>query len=247
MTSDLAWLPDKKFYEYAYHKFFSENPINYESWKPWDEWTYPARDILRFSHIIQKQLQYITNKKVLDVACHLGYISLFCLHNGCSFVTGTNVREKELAIGREIIDIAGYKNYRLIFSDLNNLDEFSKLCSEHETVIFSGIIYHIQNHYEILKKVYESSARTMIIEGLQPSNFVDNLPVIYWKKENTLESTNAFDANKKSCFIGIPTQEWVINAAIDIGWNIVYNETIEYLKPDNIPVNRYIITINKDS
>ena len=58
-------LPDKKYYEFAYHKFFNPE-VEYTSWEPWDAWDYPERDILRFGCIIKDQIPFIQNKKVLD-------------------------------------------------------------------------------------------------------------------------------------------------------------------------------------
>ena len=51
----MDWLPDKKYYEYAYHKFFNPE-VEYANWEPWDEWDYPERDVLRFGQIIKNSI-----------------------------------------------------------------------------------------------------------------------------------------------------------------------------------------------
>lgn len=235
------WLPDKKYYEYAYHKFFNHD-IDYQNWQPWDEWTYPDRDILRFTHIIGNQLNHIRHKRVLDVACHLGYLTLFCLHNEAAFVTATNIRSRELSIAQEVLALTYHTNYALLLSDLNDETCFRDLCNQHDTILFSGIIYHISNHYEKLKSIYQSSADTLIIEGKQP----DILGCcVQWMHESSDDPCNAFDKNKSTAFVGMPTNTWVESALIDIGWSIVYNETVSYTKPDHTPTQRYIITAKK--
>ena len=118
---------------------------------------------MRFGHIIGKQIQHIKNKRVLDVACHLGYTSLFCLHNDASYVTGTNVRDFELSIAREVTGLAGYSNCNFVNSDLYNLAEFASQCDDHDTVFLCGILYHVNNHYEILQTVAKSIARSLYL------------------------------------------------------------------------------------
>lgn len=240
-SENLSWLPDKRYYEYAYHKFFNPE-ISYDQWQPWDEWTYPDRDILRFTHIIKNQLAHIQDKKVLDVACHLGYLSLFCLHNGAKFVTATNIRQRELDIAKEVIGYTNFQNYDFILSDLNDHQSFENLCQDHDTVIFSGIIYHLRNHYQQLELIYNSPVRTLIIEGWQPDK--DDC-CVYWHHEDAEDATNAYAPDKHKVFVGVPTQSWVQSALIDIGWSIVYNQRISYVKPNNQTTNRYIITAQK--
>jgi hypothetical protein len=43
----------------------------------------------------------------------------------------------------------------------------------------------------------------------------------------------------------MPTNTWVESALLDIGWSIVYNETVSYMKPDHTPTQRYTITAKK--
>ena len=241
----ISWLPDKKYYEYAYHKFFNPD-TEYLNWQPWDQWTYPDRDLLRFKHIIHDQLPYIQDKKVLDVACHLGYLSLFCLHNNVSYVTGTNVRDRELFIASEICTLAGYDNFKFLNSDLYNLEEFKTLCNSHDTVILSGIMYHINNHYELLQTIADSSAQHIIIESQLDHDDPDPLkPYMRWRHENTQSSVNGKFRDKDNCFVGIPNRKWFEEALVDLNFKIVYNEVIEYAKPDNTFTTRCIITAER--
>lgn len=241
----INWLPDKKFYEYAYHKFFTPG-VEYDSWQPWDQWTYPNRDILRFEHIIKNQLQYIQNQRVLDIACHLGYITLFCLHNHANYVTGTNVRERELDIANEICNLAGYNNFKFLNSDIYNLSEFKNLCDSHDTVILSGIMYHVHNHYALLQTIADSSAKHIIIESQLDGNDADpTKSYIRWYHEKSQSSVNGIFRNKENSFVGIPNQKWFEEALVDLNFTIVYNETIEYIKDSGIPTKRCVITAKR--
>jgi ubiquinone/menaquinone biosynthesis C-methylase UbiE len=240
-----TWLPDKKYYEYAYHKFFNPE-VNYANWTPWDEWNYPERDLLRFDHIIRQQVAHIQNKTVLDVACHLGYLSLFCLHNGAKQVTGTNVRDKELSIAKEISQLAGYTNCEFLNSNIYNLEEFYKLCNAHETVLLSGILYHVNNHYQLLKTIADSSAQTLILESsIQHAIDLAEYPIINWRMENTDISTSGFEDDQSITFVGIPNHKWIEQALRQLDFKLTYNEIIEYNDPSGRRTKRCILVGQK--
>lgn len=243
--NNLSWLPDKKYYEYAYHKFFNPE-VNYTDWKPWDEWSYPDRDLLRFGHIVKQQLPHIKDKRVLDLACHLGYISLFCLHNNAEFVTGTNVRDRELGIANEICSLAGYSNFNFVNSDIYDLDELSTLCNNHDTIMLCGIIYHVNNHYQLLKTIANSSASCVIIDSLLDNSIESGtLPIISWQHELTNISVNAFENNKSSSFVGIPNHKWFEKALVDLNFKIVYNDIFTYMDTRGQFSKRCVITAIK--
>ena len=239
------WLPEKKYYEYSYHKFFNPE-VEYDSWIPWDQWNYPKKDLLRFDHIIGQQLEHIRDKRVLDIACHLGYLSLFCLHNGADYVTGTNVRDRELSIAKEVVGLAGYKNVEFKNSNIYNIEEFNKLCNSHDTVLLSGILYHINNHYQILKTVADSSAQTIIIESkLNDSINIGDNPIINWKFEDVAESTLGFEENQQKTFVGVPNHKWIEKALHQLGFNIIYNEIFEFIDPNGTLSKRCVVVGQK--
>ena len=237
------WLPDKKYYEFSYHKFFNPD-VTYENWTPWDEWTYPDRDLLRFSHIIKDQIEYIKDKKVLDLACHLGYLSLFSLHNGAKFVTGTNVRKRELGIANEVCKLAGFNNYQFIMSDIYDHKELINLVNSHDTIILSGVFYHINNHYELLKILCQPG-KTIIIETelslYEKTSTEIDLPAMLWRFEETSESTNAYEENKDFSFVGYPNEQWITAALENLNMSIEYNKTINYFNENKNKKTRLII------
>jgi Methyltransferase domain len=240
-----AWLPDKKYYEYAYHKFFNPT-VEWKNWTPWEEWNYPDRDLLRFDHIIGKQIQHIKNKRVLDIACHLGYNSLFCLHNDASYVTGTNVREFELNIAREITSLAGYSNCNFVLSDIYNLSEFADQCNDHDTVLLSGILYHLNNHYELLQTIANSRAQTLILEvDLSDAIDIGKQPIVHWIDESVAESVNGYEKNKKETFVGIPNRRWIECALHRLGFEITYNQIMEFTMPNGIYARRCTMVAQK--
>jgi len=242
----IDWLPDKKHYEYAYHKFFNPS-VKYEEWQPWDEWDYPERDIKRFTSIIKDNQIFIKNKKVLDIGCHLGYISLFCLHNGAEHTTGTNVRNSELEIANEICHNAGYSNCQFLHQNLYDLEELKKLCNTVDTIILAGVLYHVHNHYELIECLSTSSAKNIIIETKMPPLPFENLnyPCIYWRYEDSSDSTSGWDDNKKQLYIGYPNIQWIQNALEFFGMEITYIDKIEYEKENGIQTRRLVMSATK--
>lgn len=247
MTTTLcpSWLPDKKYYEYSYHKF-SNPEIAYDSWTPWAQWNYPERDLLRFDHIIKQQIDHIQDKRVLDVACHLGYLSLFCLHNKASYVTGTNVRNIELNIANEITELAGYTNFKFLNSNIYNVEEFSNLCNQHDTILLSGILYHVNNHCQIFKTIADSSAQTLILESMLTDSIdIGSAPIINWKFEDVSNSTSGFEENQQKTFVGIPNHKWIEVAMVQFGFDIIYNKIFEFTKPNGKLTRRCVVVGTK--
>lgn len=217
-------LPDKRWYEYAYHKFFNPD-VEYKNWQPWDEWNYPEKDLNRFGRIVTDNLKYIENQRVLDVACHLGYISLFCLHNNSSYVTGTNVRPTELSIAKEICNLAGYSNFSFENVNLYEQTRMMQLYNSHDTVVLAGIIYHINNHYQLIEQITNSTAKTIIIEGeVYPSND----PVVHWITEPTKPSTRSYSDSSDHLLVGVPSLCFLTTLLKFFNWHIDQISTFDF-------------------
>ena len=224
-----SWLPDKKYYEFAYHKFFNPE-VEYTSWEPWDAWDYPEKDILRF-----------------------GCITLmFCLHNNASFVTGTNVRQRELNIADEVCALAGYSNYDFLFSDLYDKNALENLVTQHDTIILSGVFYHINNHYDLLKTICKQG-KTVIIETclslFEKHNSTQNIkvPSMVWELEDTTGSCNAYEENKSQSFVGYPNELWIKQALETLNMTVEYSKNIKFTTPSGNEKQRLIICATRRS
>tara|TARA_A100001015_G_C14923058_1_gene685098 strand:- start:396 stop:1271 length:876 start_codon:yes stop_codon:yes gene_type:complete len=229
-------LPDKKYYEFAYHMFnqrqFTDLDKVWKNWKPWAVWNYPVYDLYRFNTIIIQNKKFIKNKRVVDLGCNLGYFSLFSLHCGAKFVKGIDVRDKKLPIAEFICKEAGYDNVDFEKVDFSITTGMHKALEDIETIICSGIIYHIQNHHQFFKNMTQSSASCIIIDNFEDNKYVGELyPHMHWKYENTAGVVNemgAHDENNKKMLVGRPNQTWIDNTMNDLGWS---RKKIEYYAP----------------
>lgn len=242
----VSQLPDKRYYEYIYHKLFNLD-ATFERWNDWPVWNYPVQDALRFKYILLDNAQYIKNSCVADFGCHIGYMSLFMSHLGAKFVTGTNIRQQELNLSRELCHIAGANNVKFIQSDLHNYQDVLNICNNHETVLFSGILYHLTDQVNLLETVTNSTAKTLIIDNEEDASIVDiKHPLIFYKIENTDISVNGFDNSTRSnsILVGLPNQSWIDFTMTYFGWKKVYDKKYKmYRQGDH---NRNVSTWTRD-
>ena len=238
-----TWLPDKKYYEYIHHKFFNLNlDVKWETWKPWDEWTYPDSDIIWLSHVIGNQIPYLKNQRVLDVGCSLGFISLFCLHNGASYVTGIDVRDELLDLAREVNGLAGYSNHEFKNINVTQHQQILDLCNKHDTVMLAGILPVITDHYGLLRVIAESTARTVIIDSGNTNIFGNTYPVVEWRELSTTHFRGPYQNTSPKLFVGTPNQKWIERALIDLKFKIVYNKIFNFIEEDGT-INSHCVLV----
>jgi len=225
-------LPDKKYYEFSYHMLFNNKFDNLEkewqAWKPWDIWTYPVFDLNRFNIIMCQNAKYIHNKKILDIGCNIGYLSLFSLYLECKHVTGIDVREEKLNIADFICNKANFSNHTFKKVNIHNCDSLNKVMNGVETIIFSGVLYHVSNHYEILRNLSNSDADTMIIENEEsPEGRDKHTPYIFWHdRDNTKNMMHGYSKDHEHILVGKPNQAWINMAMKELGWKL---QKTEYL------------------
>lgn len=222
----VSQLPDKKYYEYIYHKL-TNTDVTFEKWNHWPIWNYPVQDALRFKYILLDNVQYIKNSCVADFGCHIGYMSLFMSHLGAKHITGTNIRQKELDLSKELCDIAGANNIDFRHSDLHNYQNVLEICNNHQTILFSGIMYHLTDQVNLLETVTKSSATTLIIDTREPISIKGNSqPLMAYTIENSSVNVNGFveSAESNSMLVGAPNQSWIDYTMVHFGWKKVYDK-----------------------
>ena len=218
-------LPDKQYYEFAYHMFFqnkfSELEKEWREWKPWDIWHYPIVDLNRFNIIILQNANILRNKNVLDIGANLGYLSLFCLNLNSKRAVGIDVRKNKLSIADFICKKAGFTNYKFEKLDISNSDNLLRACEDIDTILFPGVIYHIANHYTVLSTLSKSKATNMIIENLESLEFFNHHdPNIKWKQESVENSMNGYLDLHENILVGVPNQSWINTAMGELGWKL---------------------------
>ena len=226
----IAKLPDKKFYEFLYHSWFNNKLENvaehYKTWQPWEEWHYPIDDLIRFKKVIFDNESYIKAQNIFDIGSHLGYITLFCLNLGCKYITGLEPRENKHELSSFICKTAGYQNFKFVKGSTHE-DNFIKYTDNVDTVILSALIYHVADHFRLLEKITNSSAKCVIIENKEKKNIAfDIRPQVDWEIEDTDQGkdTGGWHFNKKEFLVGTPNQPFLNGIMFELGWKLAKNE-----------------------
>tara|TARA_B100001094_G_C18008595_1_gene708926 strand:- start:78 stop:896 length:819 start_codon:yes stop_codon:yes gene_type:complete len=224
-------LPDKKFYEFMYHAWFTNNLENvadfYSTWKPWEEWDYPIDDLVRFKKIILDNESQIKDKNVFDIGSHLGYLTLFCLNLKCRHIVGLEPRGKKLELSNFVCKEAGFDNFNFVQSSTHE-EKFMDHAGKVDTVILSALIYHISDHFNVLKKITESTAKCLIIENREKKEIAfDSRPQVSWQIENTDhgKEVGGWHLKNKEILVGTPNQSFLNTIMFELGWQV---EKIEY-------------------
>jgi hypothetical protein len=113
-------------------------------------------------------------------------------------------------------------------------------------VLLSGILYHLNNHYEVLQTVAKSRAQTLILEvDLSDAIDLGMNAIMHWISEPTSDSIKGYEKNKSRTFVGVPNQRWIEWALQSLDFKITYNHIIEFSMPDGIWARRCLVVAQK--
>ena len=154
------------------HKFspdiwFNEN-LTFDTFTKSQEWNYEIADLVKSKHLVLDNIDIIQNKNVIDFSTHTGSVAGLCLHQGAKHVTFTEIRSNFLELASERMSLMGFDTtcYRAELADIHEYETNTALCVDKDTVILSGVIYHVHDHCAILEsivkakpKVYRSQSR----------------------------------------------------------------------------------------
>lgn len=200
------------------HKFdplmWEQGKINIENWKNYQGGAYPIDDLVRFQSTIFDNIEYINDKKVIDLASHAGVFSLLSLHSGASSVVATNVRQKYLDIASDCMELAGHKDkFKALFADLHDYELNTNLCKNVDTVLLFGILYHLHDHIMVLESIARAKPKTIIIDTVDDPTIMDNPnAMMSWNEEPTSNWQNGWEEGKEKIFVGTPNKVWVDTA-----------------------------------
>ena len=168
--------------------------------------------------------KYIENKNILDFACAYGSYSFDCLRLGASSVKGIEVRKEKLRLAKLFKHELGIPDYKLQFlqGNIHDYKNNQKLCKNINTVLLNGILYHVNDHYNILKSICAAKVENIIIETGEASQVQDlNYPAIYFKDEPTFDLRAGWEKNKKNVIAGYPNYKWFDLTLSNLGYHEV--------------------------
>lgn len=137
--------------------------------------------------MLREHIDLLQHKRVIDFACYRGVYAFFAAENQCKHVMGIDVRADNVLVADTIRKTTKYlHNSNLDFQvgDLHHYDHNLRLCREADVIFLFGILYHVHDHYDILKSTCLSNVQSVMIEtGIHHSEG----PTVSWKLEPTFE------------------------------------------------------------
>lgn len=161
--------------------------------------------------IIEDNLKHIVNKDIVDFACNIGGYSFAAIDAGANSVIGFDIRDENLRLADAVKEFAYSNNDKLKFVklDIHNYSGITEVCSNKQTVLIPGVMYHVHDHYQILLAVAKANVDTIIIEtGEADAVLNSNEPLIWWKTENTFEHIAGWLDGSDTIPVGYPNEAW---------------------------------------
>jgi ubiquinone/menaquinone biosynthesis C-methylase UbiE len=175
--------------------------------------------------------EILKDKKVIDLACGVGYWSLFCCNNQSLDVVGVDVRDDLIKVAKSIQHDHNINNVKFLTEDIHNYRQIEELCYDRDTVLLFGILYHVHDHLEILKAVCQPNVSHVVIETCEHSDIIDvNEPMIWWNsKEITIDISAGFYKGNEIIRVGYPNSAWFDSAMSSLNFKRVdFNKAVSY-------------------
>lgn len=167
----------------------------------------------RYKRIIEKNLNYVKNKKILDLGYFNGRWSYAALTNGASEVVGIEGR-------RETTENKRIDNCEVIIGDV--IDVLSGMRKKFDTIFCLGLLYHIVDHFILFRYMNRLNPEVIILDTLLLNT---NLPYVKISTESTNSIFHAIPCNDKGfTFIGVPSKGIVEQYVSFFGYEINYIE-----------------------
>jgi SAM-dependent methyltransferase len=97
----------------------------------------------------------------LDIACNQGWFSSQIAIRGAHQVTGIDIRENHIKMANTIKNIADLKNLNFKVQDFLETDAISE---KYDLVLFMGILYHLDNPLQAIRKIRSLTKKLCVIE-----------------------------------------------------------------------------------
>ena len=233
---DVNDLLNKKWFGGLYHLYNTNDT--------WEQWTnefessyqWSEHDAEKITAVLGKNLQYIKDKKIIDLACNLGYFTLASSNIGAKSVIGLEVRQPYIDVFNKVKKHWPYNNVNIVNVNLENIDILNDMLTDIDTIVYAGHLYHTVNHVPILSAFTKSSATTVIIESII-SKFNGKF------KESAADPLNGYiDKDTNIVAACAPTLAETKKMMTSLGWTIVSEDVIHTFNP-----KRFVITATRNT
>lgn len=250
---------DDEFFHNLDHRFF--NFVGRKLTNPWTSWHDCCHRSIELSHNekfnIQKLLlqncHHIKNRRVVDFGCYQGQYLWPCIALGCESIIGAQPLQDYNAVINEALQHLGYLG-RARCDTMNLYDAAAtvSILQQIDTVLMLGVIYHLNNHYQLLRLITQSPAKVLImsVSIFELDHYIDTRPMIRWVSEKQGIDQNGCEIDAPDptrTWVGYPNASWLIRTLIDLGWQVETNLLTTGLNNRKIPAIRHkgMITVTR--
>jgi hypothetical protein len=160
---------------------------------------------IRHSFLIEPFEEVLCGANVLDIAAYDGRWSYALAAAGAKSVLGVEARQEMVDCFKNVPDNEIKRRVTLEVGDLyDTIDLFSTNGRRFEVIALFGIMYHVMDHFSILRKCLKLRPKIIIID----SEFMKaNNPYIQLIREDTRPASNAAPQikNQEKAIIGVPS------------------------------------------
>jgi SAM-dependent methyltransferase len=231
----MTQLPDSKYFEYFSSLFHGGTMTPYSEHTATEGWDYPEIERQRFEHHFLTDISYVENQRILDLGCHVGYMSYISKQLGAKHVHGVNIRDVPINIANFAFDQLGQKNYKFEVADIEDLNYLATLCKNKDTVILTEVLEHCRNPLPILNTISSSNVKNLIFASAIVSD--SGPPVLEYRLERTQTNfTSAFEGQKEYTLACAPNLSWITTVLYHLDWKIEHFEVV-------VPFNRNYFSV----
>jgi len=170
---------------------------------------------------LTQHLEVVHNKKIIDIGCNFGYWSMFAYNNHCANVLGVDVRPENISIATLMQQQLAIPDTHMYFvqGDIHQHAQTAQLCADRDTVFLLGVMYHVHDHYDILKSLCQPGVNSMVIMTREADQVMDaDIPLIWWKHEPSFELTAGFHEDRDTVLVGYPNTVWFDIVMSELGF-----------------------------
>jgi len=242
---------DPRYFEFVTKKTLNPNVV-------WDE-KISTREMFPYSYTLRIQAQllenreFIQDKKILDIGPGYGNFLYPCIVLGCKSVVGCQpIPQLNNVINEGLYHLGLSNTGSVVYGDAYDLGQLRLLTQDMDTVLMLGLIYHLNNHYQLLDMLSRSDITALIIDTSVDDHVITDAlqhytslhPDIRYGAEWSGIDVNGWEINgyhNDKTWVGLPNAVWIIRTLKFFGWKIKSNSMIRLLNRKKIG-HRGIIT-----
>lgn len=231
-------LPEAKYYEYFSRTFHQKKFINLDDFifSPLEsEYDYPTYDKERFTYFFLTDNSYINDKSILDLGCHIGYMSFISSKLGAKNVHGVNARQYPLDVANFCFTQLKENNFNFTNESIENFEFLKKTCATADTVILTEVLEHCRNPVEIINIISNSHVKYLIFDSTLTSD--SGPPELTYRIEKTNTNyTAAYENGKENTLACVPNMSWITSVLYHFDWKIEHVKTFTAFNKNHFAV-----------